>query len=198
MTVATEFLPFATAGGANVQSQAAFQAATTTDTGFIAGIAPSANLNKVWRQSSVMAAAIANFIMNELAVDVPDDGNMAGLITNLTNAIKVAALSNETSSQAANGWIKFASGLILQWGQHNTATGNNDYIVFPEAFPLACFNVIVTEGAAGGWGSGPPSPVIYGVNSLAAAGFHVSGARLLAGTPTFQSGLTFNFMAVGH
>jgi hypothetical protein len=40
------------------------------------------------RQSSIVAAAVANFIANTLNTDVLDDGNLTNLTTNSTSAIQ--------------------------------------------------------------------------------------------------------------
>lgn len=85
MTV--EYLPVATAGGALVDSQANFAISGYQQNGFQVGIAQPSQANKVWRQSSMVAAAITNFIANVMGVNVLDDGNLALLIINFTNAI---------------------------------------------------------------------------------------------------------------
>ena len=83
----TDILPFATGGGANVESQALFAADPTTGTGFLSGTASSLKLNKVWRQSSFMAAVIANWEIS-MGYNVPDDGNLANAVANFGNALK--------------------------------------------------------------------------------------------------------------
>lgn len=90
MTV--DFLPIANGGGANVESQAQYvidlAGGGSLATGYIAGLAKSNQMNKTFRQSSMISAAVANYISQALSIDVLDDGNLATLITNLTNAIK--------------------------------------------------------------------------------------------------------------
>jgi hypothetical protein len=86
-----DYLPIANAAGAAVESQASYAADPTLPNGYQTGIVPQTKFNKSWRQVSVMVAAIANYISQQLAVDVLDDGNVAGLVTNLTNAIVVGA-----------------------------------------------------------------------------------------------------------
>lgn len=86
-----DYLPFATGGGANVETQAAYASDSTTGTGFLAGLAQSLKLNKVWRQASMAAACVATFISNELNINVLDDGNLATLVANFTAAIELAA-----------------------------------------------------------------------------------------------------------
>lgn len=94
MPLEVDYLPIATAGGANVDSQADFVGSGYQTVGFQAGLAQSKQLNKAWRQSSMMAAALANFIANTLGINVLDDGNISALVTNLTEAILSASLKN--------------------------------------------------------------------------------------------------------
>jgi hypothetical protein len=96
----TEILPFAIAGGSNVVSQATYAAASSTSTGFVSGMAQSAMLNKAWRQSSFVAAGIANLLVNA-GVNVPDDGNLSTLISNLSayfNNLNVILIKTLTTS----------------------------------------------------------------------------------------------------
>lgn len=83
----TDILPFATGGGANVETQAAYAADPTTGTGFISGTASSLKLNKVWRQSAFMAAVLANWEVSQ-NISVPDDGVLATAVTNLNLALQ--------------------------------------------------------------------------------------------------------------
>lgn len=86
-----DYLPIANAAGAAVEDQASYLADTTLPTGYPTGIVPQNKFNKSWRQVTVVMAAIANYISQQLGIDVLDDGNVAGLVTNLTNAIVVGA-----------------------------------------------------------------------------------------------------------
>lgn len=88
----TEILPFATGGSANVESQAAYAADSTTTNGFAAGIAISQKLNKVWRQSSFMASGFANWMVSQ-SVSVPDDGNLSALASNIGTALSTLITS---------------------------------------------------------------------------------------------------------
>lgn len=87
MAPTVDYLPVATAGGANVDSQSNFAGSSYQTTGFASGLAQSKQCNKVWRQASMMASALANYIANKLNVNVLDDGNSATLLTNLSKAI---------------------------------------------------------------------------------------------------------------
>ena len=75
-----DYLPFATSGGANVESQGSYAGSSHQLNGFLTGVALSAQLNKCWRQSSVMAAAIANLIADITGQNVLDDGNVTALL----------------------------------------------------------------------------------------------------------------------
>jgi len=77
------FKPFAIGSGANVTSQADYEALAALITGFQAGKASSAQVNKAIRQSSVMAYVLAQFISDSAAVDVLDNGTPAAILTNL-------------------------------------------------------------------------------------------------------------------
>ncbi|WP_250538167.1 MULTISPECIES: hypothetical protein [unclassified Caballeronia] len=81
-----DFLPFAVGGSANVLSQSAYAALSAIANGYSSGVAQSAALNKTWRQSSIMAAVLAQFIADETGVNSVDDGTTATLLANLKNA----------------------------------------------------------------------------------------------------------------
>jgi hypothetical protein len=91
-----DYLPVATAVGNNADSQVNFAGSGYQTLGFQTGIALPQQANKIWRQTSMMTAALANFIANTLSINVLDDGNLAALITNLTNAITAGAGSAPT------------------------------------------------------------------------------------------------------
>jgi hypothetical protein len=87
-----DYLPVATGGSANVISQATFAAAPWVGTGFQSGLAQSNQANKVWRQSSMVAAMIANFISQANNQNVLDDGNLSNLIAAFEEAIQQIAV----------------------------------------------------------------------------------------------------------
>ena len=62
----------------------------------------------------------------------------------------------EAVSLTANGYIKLANGLILQWGTNLVAMANYSVatVTFPIAFPNACFNVQLTARAVTPVGGG--------------------------------------------
>lgn len=81
------FKPFAIASGANVATQAEWEALIALSTGFTAGIARSGQVNKALRQATVIASAIAQFISDQSDVDVLDDGDMDKLGGQLRSAL---------------------------------------------------------------------------------------------------------------
>lgn len=81
------FKPFATGTGANVLSQTEYEALAALAGGFTSGKASSAQINKAIRQATFIAASIAQFILNKSAIDVLDDGDLAGFVTDFGNAL---------------------------------------------------------------------------------------------------------------
>lgn len=81
-----QFKTFATSAGANVTSQVDWEALPALLTGFQAGKASSAQVNKAIRQASFIAAALAQYTANKSGSDVLDDGNIAGFITKMSTA----------------------------------------------------------------------------------------------------------------
>ncbi|EFL9592798.1 hypothetical protein HZ65_001172 [Escherichia coli] len=77
------FKPFGIGAGANVTSQADYEALAALLTGFQSGKASSAQINKALRQSTVMASVLAQFISDSAGVDVLDNGNTAQILANL-------------------------------------------------------------------------------------------------------------------
>ena len=98
MAGTNDFLPFGTAGGADVLDQASYAALAARTAGFTTGTAVSTQLNKVWRQSSFVAACVAQIIANN-NVNAPDDGNVSTFVTNLLAALfKSPALTGSPST----------------------------------------------------------------------------------------------------
>jgi hypothetical protein len=101
LTTENDFLPFAAAGGANVITQSAYVAATTlVANGFQSGLAQSEQINKVMRQSSIMAAVIADFIVAQTGQPAIDDGTTATLLANFIAATSGNALGMGQTWQA--------------------------------------------------------------------------------------------------
>ncbi|CAH5914559.1 hypothetical protein AI2916V1_3827 [Enterobacter cloacae] len=80
------FKAFALDPNANVMSQADWEALPALLSGFTAGKAASAQVNKAIRQATTIAALVGQFIANSGA-DALDDADVNGLVTKFTNAL---------------------------------------------------------------------------------------------------------------
>lgn len=80
------FKPFALDPNANVTSQADWEALPALLSGFTAGKASSAQVNKAIRQATTIAALVGQFIANS-GVDALDNADVNGLVTKFTNAL---------------------------------------------------------------------------------------------------------------
>jgi len=98
----TDILAFAEGVGANVLTQAQYAALTALlADGFTTGILPSNQLNKILRQSTFMASGLANWMVAR-GISVPDDGNMANLITEISEALSAFLVANMGITYAGN------------------------------------------------------------------------------------------------
>ncbi|MCW0344988.1 hypothetical protein NB703_003081 [Pantoea ananatis] len=98
------FKPFATGANANVTAQADYENLAALATGFQSGKASSAQINKALRQSSFVAAAIAQYMANKTNSDILDNGDISNFMSLLITALKV-------DLQAANGNLNALSAL---------------------------------------------------------------------------------------
>lgn len=86
------FKVFAGGAGANVITQSSYEALTTLiANGFTSGTAESAKLNKVWRQSSIMSAVVAQYICDLSGQDALDNGTSDTLLANFKTAVNASA-----------------------------------------------------------------------------------------------------------
>ncbi|MHA6837694.1 hypothetical protein [Ralstonia pseudosolanacearum] len=134
-----DFLPFAGGAGANVITQAVYAALAAQQTGFQSGVASSAQLNKVWRQSSIMGAVLAQFTANFSGQNSVDDGTTATLLANLQTALNAAGitagLTDNSTNLATTAWV---SRLGLAFS--------------PAAGVSFAANTTLTVSQLGGWG----------------------------------------------
>lgn len=113
----TEILPFATNPGADVMDQADYAALAAVGVGYSTGVARSEQLNKTWRQSSFMAAGLANWIASK-DIDVPDDGDLAALVAEIDDAL--SALFADLSAELVTGPASATANAIVLY---NGTTG---------------------------------------------------------------------------
>lgn len=113
MTNTVDYLPIANGTGANVESQAQYVtdlgSGGSLQNGYQSGLAKSIQVNKTLRQSSMMTAALANFIANTLNENVLDDGNLASLITLLTSAIQAAPAARLAHGECRLSYVSATS-----------------------------------------------------------------------------------------
>lgn len=211
MSVENDFLPFAVGAGANVLSQAAYAAMTALGTGFQAGTAQSAALNKVWRQSSIMSAVLAQFIVAQTGQPAIDDGTTSTLLTNLQAAI-TSMFEGELGS--LKGVYSFAASITLTPDMVGSLIdfygGSPATFQLPEQILLVKGNLFVISNSgsatltvtcpgdnsfAGGMSSIPvqPNESLAVVVSNATGQFIPAwGAAVLQYSPSFLASLTTN------
>lgn len=105
-----DFKAFATGKNANVMSQEEWEALPALLSGFTAGKASSAQVNKVIRQASFIAAALAQFVSDKTQRDVLDNGDLPGFVELLGSGFAVEYLSrkNPFGDIKSDGTVKMA------------------------------------------------------------------------------------------
>lgn len=130
MTATTQILPWAPSSSANVESQTDYAADGSLNTGYpFDSILPSATLNKTLRQSTFIAAGLANWMVQQ-GISVPDDGNLPAWVSNYS-----AALSTYISGGFTNGaFVNLsASGVV-------SGVGFTNYFASPPAIGSTAAN----------------------------------------------------------
>ncbi|EEW2081020.1 TPA: hypothetical protein GF127_06600 [Escherichia coli] len=124
-----DFKAFATDRNANVISQEEWEALPALLSGFTAGKASSAQVNKVIRQASFIAAALAQFVSDKTQRDVLDNGDLPGFVELLGSGFAVEYLSrkNPFGDIKSDGTVKTAlENLGLgEAAKRNVGTGTN-------------------------------------------------------------------------
>jgi hypothetical protein len=140
-----DFKAFATGENANVLSQEEYEELEALGGGFQSGIARSEQLNKVWRQASIIASVVARFMAEKSGDDVKDDGDLEKLQESLLKALlnnattqldgrylkAVSNLADLTSVEAARGNMELKGAALLDVGTASgtVAAGNDSRIV---------------------------------------------------------------------
>jgi hypothetical protein len=183
-----DYLAVAVGGGATVDPQATFRGSGYQTGGFQNGIAQPAQVNKILRQSSMIAAAVATFISNTLAINVLDDGNLPNLITNLTRAIKSA--NHSILAVAFNAAAQFDAALSDKF--ETTLTGDMTPTLV-DTVPGQHLWIVVHQDAPGNHLFNPPANLPMAAvspvgGSTSAQGFLVlSSGTIIAVTPMVVS-----------
>ncbi|HFU7591586.1 TPA: hypothetical protein ACH7A2_002315 [Escherichia coli] len=133
-----DFKAFATDRNANVISQEEWEALPALLSGFTAGKASSAQVNKVIRQASFIAAALAQFVSDKTQRDVLDNGDLPGFVELLGSGFAVEYLSrkNPFGDIKSDGTVKTALenlslGDISAAGVATGSMGETGYAIFP-------------------------------------------------------------------
>lgn len=103
-----DFQVFAGASGANVITQAQYAALPNLTTGFQSGLAQSNQMNKVLRQTSIIAAMIGQFIADQANQNATDDGTTGVLEQNFIVALR--NLFRTKLTQTLNLYVNAGSG----------------------------------------------------------------------------------------
>src|SRR4051812_31547928 len=106
-----DFLPFAADPAANVMLQTDYTAAGFTPRilGFQTGTALSIQLNKVWRQATLISSMVGQFSVNNTGQDMLDDGSPSGqaaLLAHFTAAVRQIA----TTAAGTGNWLPLTGG----------------------------------------------------------------------------------------
>ncbi|MBU9175849.1 phage tail protein [Burkholderia gladioli] len=160
MAIQNDFLPFAVGPGANVLSQSSYEVLAALASGFMTGTAQSAACNKVWRQSTVMAAVMAAFIVERTGQPVIDDGTTATILANLLASTAAAngdatKLFQVETPPAGDNSNDAASTAFVQ----GFAGGRKVVIlsITPWTVPAGVTDIWVSACAGAGGGAGSPN-----------------------------------------
>lgn len=147
-----EFLTFADAVDADVMPQADYEVLAARSSGFQSGKANSLQLNKVWRQSSFVASAVAQLIPDILGLDALDDTDFATFLTNLKGALGqigsisrtiIAAGPQDILATDANVFINQTVAAAITLNLPATPSENQEVTIFDDKGDSALYNITV-------------------------------------------------------
>lgn len=175
------FKAFALDPNANVMSQADWEALPALLSGFTAGKASSAQVNKALRQGTVMASVIAQFITDTTGLDVLDNGDLVVLQQAFAKAMRGRLLNVQTFTSSGSylptqGTTKIIVECLGGGGGGGGAQAGNGFASFGGGGGAASFakgmftNLLasysVTIGAGGTGGGGTSNGTTGGTSSL--------------------------------
>lgn len=160
MSGTNEYLAFGTAPGANVLPAADWDALAARENGFSAGLAKSVEVNTALRQSSVVAAALAQWLVDRTGDDALDDGNSAALVALLDDSVSAAGAMSSLNYTPASGGTQTrtlsftppCSGKLLVLGAQNVAQTQPigvDCTIGVNGSPIAGDNTLTTISLSG-------------------------------------------------
>ncbi|EKQ4442959.1 hypothetical protein P5K25_003338 [Escherichia coli] len=169
-----DFKAFATDRNANVMSQEEWEALPALLSGFTAGKASSAQVNKVIRQASFIAAALAQFVSDKTQRDVLDNGDLPGFVELLGSGFAVEYLSRKNpfgdiksdgtvetalenlglgearyviqrGANANGAWVRWSDGAIEVFGTGGSNDNGLAKVVYPIALPKLSRFISIAE-----------------------------------------------------
>ena len=189
-----DFIGFASAGSANIMSQADYAAAAEQTDGVQPGPASSKLANKVLRQGANMASAIGEIIKTQ-GYDALDNGDIATLSSTLLSAFSTIFLRSTEINTSNNGYIRFNNGLQIIWGSESVPTGQETTGVavnFTKPFSNSP-RIFTTVSFAAAYGYAfTPQPV-----SQSSTGFTCVISSSKNGTAVGYTNGSFSYIAVG-
>jgi hypothetical protein len=206
-----DFLPFAVAGGANVVSQAVYAALAALGPGFQTGIAESNQLNKVWRQASIMAAVLGQMSADITGQNAVDDGTTATILGNLLTTMQTVSFATDTGSGANTYTLVYSpaavvpltDGAMYRFRPAHSNTGASTLavnssggqpILTPYFNALQGGEIVLNGVVTVMWSAHDSSFIILGTTAnTAKPGFH---AHLSSNNTTLASGGTIVFNTV--
>ena len=119
----------------------------------------------------------------------------------LSADLNCCTILNDFNLQVSGGngeyfYNRDPNGAIIQAFVGTNTTGA-DFITFPNAFPTACSQVIVFEGAPVGWGGGA-GPTVFGAQQLSASNFALYVTAWNGSSWTLSGSVTYRYIAVGY
>lgn len=162
-----DFKALAIDPAANVLTQAQYLALVSIlANGMSSGVVPSAQLNKMLRQSSVMAATLGQMIV-DAGLDALDNGNIATLEANLKTAIQTVAAMNAplpTGYYNRGGWQLSRSSATVLAMTAGKARSSSDTVNISAAAMSKSISSVWSVGNGGGamdTGVAPASSILY-------------------------------------
>lgn len=156
-----EFLPVAVAGVPNVEPQVDYAGSQEQVQGYPDGFSPPANsFNKMLRQATTIMSQIAQAVCDITGFNMPDDGDMPGLLSRLKSLFQLSASTNYgVEAGAANVYVvtlspaltQFKAGVVYRAkiGSGHTNTGACTINFGAGAKPIKTL-----------WGNDPPAGMI--------------------------------------
>ncbi|SMG51796.1 hypothetical protein [Cedecea sp. NFIX57] len=152
-----QFKPFATRPDANVTPQNEWENLPALLSGFAGGKASSAQVNKALRQTSFIAAALAQFVSDKSGQDVLDDGDIATFLAKLTTGFSNQYLSRQNpfadiKADGAGAVSSALANLGLGNAKFVTSRGTNangNWTIWSDgSIELSGYNSTIVEGLA--------------------------------------------------